>query len=276
MGFENRDYYRDDSGFRMRFGFTPPTPVAIAIMIACVVLFALQNLIIAGNKSVVTEWLALRIDNGNWMQVWRFITYQYTHGDSLHIFFNLLGIYFFYPSLETLWGRKWSFIFYTAGGVFAGLAFVLLSSLVFPEAKLVGASGSILALIGACAVLFPEKQMLLLFFLVPLRVFAIIIGLLYFLTIIGERNLSNTAHLAGMVFGVAVAYYSGDRLRNVLRNIEVKQKQREAQAVANEQAEIDRILAKVSAQGMHSLSRSEQKTLKLATERQQKRDAARR
>jgi membrane associated rhomboid family serine protease len=260
----------------MRFGFTPPTPAAIAIMIACVVVFIAQNLVIAGGKSVVTDWLALRLDDGRWMQVWRLVTYQYTHGDSLHIFFNLLGIYFFYPSLETLWGRKWSFVFYTAGGVFAGLAFNLLSSLVFPGAYLVGASGSILALIGACAVLFPEKQMLLLFFLVPLRVFAIVIGLLYLLTIIGERNLSNTAHLAGMLFGVAVAYYSGDRLRDVVRSMEQKKRAREMQSVADEQADIDRILAKVSARGMHSLSRTEQKTLKLATERQQKRDALKR
>ena len=41
-------------------------------------------------------------------------------------------------------------------------------------------------------------------------------------------------------------------------------------------AEIDRILAKVSEKGMHSLSRAEQKTLKAATQRQQQRDAVKR
>jgi stage IV sporulation protein FB len=45
--------------------------------------------------------------------------------------------------------------------------------------------------------------------------------------------------------------------------------ERERQSLADEEAEIDRILAKVSASGMHSLSRSEQKTLKHATERKQ-------
>ncbi len=50
----------------------------------------------------------------------------------------------------------------------------------------------------------------------------------------------------------------------------------ERQQLLDEQAEIDRILAKVSAHGMHSLSRAEQKSLKRATQKQQERDAARR
>ena len=57
---------------------------------------------------------------------------------------------------------------------------------------------------------------------------------------------------------------------------QTKQAEQERQRKIDDEAEIDRILAKVSASGMHSLSRSEQQTLKNATERQQKRDAARR
>jgi Zn-dependent protease len=46
-----------------------------------------------------------------------------------------------------------------------------------------------------------------------------------------------------------------------------KRAEKERQAAAAEEAEVDRILAKVSANGMHTLTRGEQKTLKQASER---------
>ncbi len=56
----------------------------------------------------------------------------------------------------------------------------------------------------------------------------------------------------------------------------VKRAQRAAREAATEQAKIDQILAKVSAQGMHSLTWWEKRTLHKATERQRKRESARR
>ena len=46
----------------------------------------------------------------------------------------------------------------------------------------------------------------------------------------------------------------------------------EAAAAASEQAQIDQILAKVSAQGMHSLTSGEKRALQKATERQRQRE----
>ena len=51
--------------------------------------------------------------------------------------------------------------------------------------------------------------------------------------------------------------------------------QKDREVAAAEATEIDRILAKVSASGMHSLSRAEQRTLREATQRQNRADAAR-
>ncbi len=56
----------------------------------------------------------------------------------------------------------------------------------------------------------------------------------------------------------------------------VKRAQRAAREAAIEQAKIDQILAKVSAHGMHSLTWWEKRTLHKATERQRKRESARR
>lgn len=54
-----------------------------------------------------------------------------------------------------------------------------------------------------------------------------------------------------------------------------KRAEREKQAEVDEQGQIDAILAKVSAHGMQSLSRSEKKALQRATENQRKRDEMR-
>lgn len=57
--------------------------------------------------------------------------------------------------------------------------------------------------------------------------------------------------------------------------VSTTQLMREADADRREQGKIDAILAKVSAQGMASLTRSEQKTLRQATERQKRRSGKR-
>lgn len=275
MGFENRDYYRDDSSFRTRYGFTAPTPGCMAVMIACVAVFVLQNVLIVEGRSVATDWLSLQLSGGRWLQLWRWVTYQYAHASGIHIFFNLLGLYFFYPPLERRWGPAAAFAFYTAGGIAAGIAFALLALVAGPLVPLVGASGSILAALGACAFLFPETTLLLFFFPVPIRLAAVLLGLLFALTALGDRDLSNAAHLGGLIFGFALAANAGRLFDDLPRKIAERRNARAAEQIVATEAEIDRILAKVSASGMHSLTRGEQRTLRDATARQKREPAGR-
>lgn len=280
MAWEDRPYYRDEgTNFRSRFGFTPPTPVAMWLMGACLGVFVLQALTgdirFGPGGGWVTNWFGLTFNGGRaFAQPWRWVTYQYVHGGPLHVFFNIIMIYFLVPPLERLWGGARTFAFYTAGGIAAGLLAGLIH-LFYPFGALVGASGSIFAMLGAMALLFPEMQVMVMFVIpMSIRLLAVLLGLLYFLfTITGDA--SDAAHLGGLLFGFAAPAYGrgliegwADRARN-WKQAKVVEAERDAQAT------IDRILEKVHHQGMNSLSRSERNTLKRATERQRQQDLAR-
>jgi membrane associated rhomboid family serine protease len=278
MGWENRPYYRDDPGFRMRFGFTPPTPVAMWIMIACLGVFVLQA--IAGDFRQggirLSEWGGLTFQGGKaFYQPWRWITYQYLHGDAMHIFGNLIGIYFLVPPIERLWGARNTFLFYTGGGIAAGALFGLMD-LFLPLSYLVGASGSVFAMLGALALLMPEMQIML-FFIIPISIRALagLLGLLWFLIVISTGDPSSAAHLGGLVYGFVAPYYGRGFFSDLSKKMRHARERRGLAAEANERETIDRILQKVHDHGMNSLSRSERNTLKRATERQRQADLAR-
>jgi membrane associated rhomboid family serine protease len=272
MAWQDRPYYRDEGSHGLRLGFTPPSPMALMVMAACFGVFVLES--VSGGEIIYWGELTFR-NHLAWTQPWRWITYQYIHGGSMHIFWNILAIYFFLPPLERLWGWKRAFAFYTAGGVVGGACFGIVQALVPQAAYLIGASGSILAALGACALLFPEKQVLLLIFPVPIRLLALLLGLLFTLTVIGERNLSNAAHLGGLVFGFVAPYYGGPAWHRLQRRMHLAKARA---AIEQERADdelVDRILQKVHDTGMQSLTRWERKALKRATERQRVAEIAR-
>ena len=182
MGWQDRAY-NQDGGTGLRFGFVPPPPMALGLIVSCIFVFILQQF---SDDFFYRHFALSFIDGSPLIQLWKFVTYQYLHKDAIHIFWNLLGIYFFVPPLERLWGPKRTFAFYTAGGVAGGILFAMLHA-VFPadDAFLVGASGSILAALGACALLFPEQTVLLIVFPVPIRLLAVILALFFTLTVIG-------------------------------------------------------------------------------------------
>ena len=286
MGWENRDYHREDGGFgggggvrSLRF-LLPRTPLAIGLIIANVVIFIAQAVTgpYAGGSPLV-RWGALSfIDSVALTQPWRWLTYQYLHGSGSHLFFNMLGLYFFLPILEQRWGWKRTYLFYTSGGLAAGATFGIIS--IWYPGLIVGASGSLLAVLGAVAVIAPDMRVMAMM-LIPLtmRMLAILYAVFYLLSIIGDRSGSDAAHLGGLVFGAAAVFLGrGAPMRfweAQTTRVKHRRKEKAIQAERDEVDTIDRILAKVSASGMNSLTRSERNVLQQATERQRKADLAR-
>lgn len=274
MGFENREYYRDEERPNIRFTLPKVSKLFWAICLSCLGLFIVQSSVPGFTNSLKL----LPSVSDNVVNPWRIVTYQYLHGGAAHLFFNMLGLFFFLPWLESKWGWRKTLAFYTLGGITAGL-FYLLLGLLFPQfagAGLIGASGSVFAILGGCALFYPDRAVILFFFPITTRALAGLYGAFFLLSTFADRNFSDAAHLGGLAFGFLAPYLAGPKLRDLQQSMEQNKRIRTVQSEANEQAEIDRILAKVSAQGMHSLTRGEQKTLKHATERQQNRDAARR
>ncbi len=272
MAWEDRPYYRDEPP-RLKLTVPLPAPVTLVVMAVCLLLFLLVNVLHFYTIGTLGELTF--IDHRAFSQPWRWLTYAYIHGSGSHIFWNLLGLYFFLPPLERVWGWRRAFAFYTLGTIAAGITFGLMC-LFYPFGGLIGASGGILASLGACAYLFPEMTF---FGIIPIRVAAALFGILYLLTIAGDKDPSDAAHLGGLIFGFFAPYYGRHFTHHVaggfMQRMAQKRKSRERQRAVDEQQEIDRILQKVHDSGMNSLSRSERKTLARATERQRQTDGAR-
>lgn len=271
MAFENRDYYGNSPSWQDGVRSWPLPPRG-TLMVAgvCVGVFILQN--VAG--PAITEWLSLTVRTPrNWLEVWRWVSYQYLHSGPQHIFFNLLTIFFFMPSLERRWGMQRTLLFYTAGGVVAGLFFVLFAQIFSPNSYIIGASGSALAVMGATALLFPDRTILLFFVIpIPIRVAAMLWALFYVLSAVGGGNLSDACHLGGLAFGVFGPMVGTGFVENYFARRAAARRRAAAEHETRMQQAVDGILEKVHQKGMNSLSSREKGILKYATEKQQERE----
>ncbi len=266
-------------------GFVWPriTPMVKKLLIANVAVFVACKIF---GVSEFFNWGALRFDSAiRGGQIWRFVTYQYLHDDGWHIFGNMIGLYFLGTLLEQRWGRRKFFLLYTLFGIVGAMLHSLLSALdVIQGGLLIGASGSVLGLIGACFMGAPQVRLLVFFvFPVSIRTVAIVLGAISLLSILGKKEdrIAHACHLGGLAMGFLWAWMeakgiirwpgklggaigpSGRKWVQVkIRKgaWEMKTKRKQAQ-----QAQIDRILKKVHEQGLGSLTRQEKKTLQEAS-----------
>src|SRR5690625_114046 len=70
-------------------------------------------------------------------QPWTLVTYMFVHGGFLHLFFNMIGLFFFGPPLEERWGSREFFKYY----LICGLGGAVLSFFFGMYGAVVGASG---------------------------------------------------------------------------------------------------------------------------------------
>lgn len=144
----------------------------------------------------------------NDMEWWQLISYQFLHGDWMHILFNMLFLWVFGPSVEDKLGRIGFAGFYLIGGVVAGLVHMMFSS-----NPVIGASGSIAAVTGAFLVLFPMIGVRVLVFFFLIGVFTIpawwfvcaSIAYDMFYAAGGSTGVAHMAHIGGYVYGGAMA-----------------------------------------------------------------------
>ncbi|MHC4461492.1 MAG: rhomboid family intramembrane serine protease [Planctomycetota bacterium] len=283
MGLYDRDYtqadYRSQSRYapQMRMAFPKITPVVKWLLIINVAVFFVQML--GADRLLVNLFAVYPRTIGMTLQIWRLVTYQFLHGPIYHILFNMIILYFLGSTLERHWGSKKFLVFYLGCGMVGGLVYPLLLGLkiISPHPlqgvlPLVGASGAILGVLAACAILFPQIVVFFFFFPLPIRVVALILTLLAIFGIIrGENAGGQAAHLGGMAVGAIYVLSQSwrDKLKLKIRAGRWEKKMADRR---NVQVELDRILQKVHQTGVHSLTSKEKKILKQATKAEQMRN----
>jgi membrane associated rhomboid family serine protease len=282
MGIYNRDYARpyQDQHSSMGSGFKGMPPVVKWLLIINFAVFMIDALVfpdlIPENKevrfTVIDEYLSVfPISLGAALQPWRVITYQFLHGDIMHLAFNLLVLYFMGPFVERSFGSRAFLKFYLICGAAGGIIYTLLASVgILDIGPMVGASGAIYGLMIALAVMFPQMKVLL-WGIIPMTMVRLVILLVIvsLITIAFGHNVGGeAAHLSGLAMGFLYMKYKPWVTR---RRME-RQKGAWAQKIERErnfQSEVDRTLDKVRREGINSLSDNEKKILQEATRREQ-------
>ena len=143
-------------------------------------------------------------------EFWRLLTALFLHHGITHLLFNLFALYVLGPSLERTVGSFRFAVAYLVSGIGSTAGVVLLTLFkVLPPAELVGASGSVMGIVGAWAGfliryrhLWRAKQCLLNILLI----IAIQIAFDYY-----TPEVSSSAHICGLVTGFLIGLYLAPR-----------------------------------------------------------------
>lgn len=277
------------------------TPWVVRLLALNAVVLLLQETLLT--SPAITEWL--RFDPRTALtRPWTFFSYQILHGGLLHLLANSIGLFVFGPAVERRLGSRTFILYYLYCGVGAAVLSLLLAS-VLPIAPFIGASGAVLGVALAYARFFPDAELLL--FPLPMPIKAKWLVVLFAVLAVfgamgaGSGSIAHVAHLGGLLFGwlwfqmqrmargsdaprfppmrPRVTVPAGRRESDSRRSSAQVTEARSAPAPAPrapdpgelEAAEIDRVLDKISATGIASLTSEEKAFLDKVAKRRKDR-----
>jgi membrane associated rhomboid family serine protease len=261
---------------RVRFGFegSGMPEMVKNLLIANGAVFAIQLLM--GNSDPMIGLFGL-VPNDLWThyRFWQWFTYMFLHGSLWHIGMNMYVLWMFGSDIERMWGSRAFLRYYLISGIGAGILYSLVNfHSVIPT---IGASGAVYALLVAFAVLFPNRQIMMIFPPVVMKartMVMIFLGIELLMGIGGSRDgIAHIAHLGGALVGYlymrrSLKFPVGG-LRSRLSQWNQKRKQKELwkhQAELNRlRRVVDDILDRANKVGIENLTREEQDLLKKAS-----------
>ena len=256
------------------------------ILIINLIVWAACNLL----QFPLADILGLHDLNHGGFHLYQLITYQFTHTEFLHLFFNMFALFMFGRILESYWGPSRFFTYYMVTGIGAGLIQLAICYFQDIYSVTIGASGAIFGILLAFGMIFPNTPLMIIPIPIPIKAKYLVIGYgilelsMGFANRAGD-NVAHFAHLGGMLFGIVLILYWRKKngnfrtanpwnqsLTKKITNLFKKKpkmtvhKRSETDWDYNarkveESKEIDRILEKIKYSGYDSLSEEEKKKL---------------
>ncbi len=217
MPLGDRDYMRtsrgrwDSSGGRrtrsyFNFGISPVFAIIAANLVVFVaMMFATATWYPLGDFSIVhtdkfTYYLGL-IPYYFVERPWTIFTAMFIHAGFLHIFFNMITLFFFGSYLSRLVGNKWFILVYFIGGLAGNLLYLGLGD---SFSIAIGASGAVYAVAGAMVVLVPNLRVYL-YFIFPMPLWVVV--LVIFVVLSFTTGVAWQAHIGGLIIGLLAGYF---------------------------------------------------------------------
>ena len=238
------------------------------LIAANVAVFALTNFFVPGLGNLLAF-----VPNYVLVMPWTPFTYMFVHAGMSHIFFNMLGLFFFGSPVEARLGsRRFLWLYFISGLSGAALSFV------FSMVPIVGASAAVFGVMFAFARYWPRERMLIWgIFPIEARWMVLIMTALALFGTTGrfQTGIAHYAHLGGFL-GAAAYLALSDRFSPAkkfkarampeARKVGFGDVQRWSTIKRDQlhpinRDELDRILAKLQETGVGSLSLDERSFL---------------
>jgi len=218
---------------------------------------------------------------------WTFVSYMFVHAGLLHLLGNMFMLFVFGPPVEHRLGGRAFILYYLYCGIGAAVLSLLLSGIMASaNVPIVGASGAVLGVGVAFAMLWPDAELFVFPLPFPVRartLILILVGLdIVFSQLTPQDGVAHLAHVGGAGFGylffrlqalsrrtphpppravervVMVQSGSAEPERRTPPAPIRPRRRADADPVA---AEVDRVLDKISEQGIGSLTPAERRFL---------------
>jgi len=163
----------------------------------------------APGGNAILEWLEFNPNEMLHGLVWTPLTYMFLHGGLMHLFGNMLMLYFFGPEIERVLGSRQFVRFYLLCGGVGVLANFIPYFLIEGggNVAVVGASGATLGILVAYAMVEPDRRVFIIPIPFPITarwLVIFIIAMNLFTAVSGGSATSVATHFGGM--GVGYAY----------------------------------------------------------------------
>ena len=253
------------------------TPWVLRLIIANVGVYFLQQTLPG-----IDQLLELRAI-GLVYRPWTLVSYMFLHANLSHIFWNMLGLYFFGPVLEARLGGARFLRLFLISGIVGGLGWLIFTALpVGGIGALIGASGGVFGVQLGFAYFWP-RQPIYIWGIVPIQARWLVVIMTLFSLFSGINGggggVAHFAHLGGFLGGFLYLKWLENRHQAPLREWQAAGKpvapKREAPTRSLERwqkikrddlhevnrTELDRILDKIGGTGIASLSDAEREFL---------------
>ena len=273
--------------------FPRPTPWVVRVIAAtAVVQLLLETIFTSGQIHTL-----LAMDPAHFMaRPWGAFTYLFVHSGFLHLATNMLWFYLLGTSVETRLGSRTFILFYIYCGVGAALVSLLLNVFT-PVGPMIGASGAVFGVSVAFAMLWPEAEMLVFPIPFPIKARTLVLAAAMIEVVAAQipsmSGVAHEAHLGGMFAGwlfFKIQAFSRHRPVPAFREqperavmVQQTAASRESERPAAPSRpltprtgsdpvaiEVDRVLDKISASGIESLTAEERRFLDEVSKRKQK------
>ncbi len=203
------------------------------------------------------------------LRPWTIVTYMFLHGSITHILFNMLGLYFFGPRVEARLGSSRFVSLYFISGVAGAIASLLFAA----RSPIIGASAAIYGVMLAFASFWPREKVYIWGVLpVEVRVLVVIATVISLYSGLSGNGggVAHFAHLGGFVgAGVYLWFLQANQGAKKFRAKAVAVPAAVTKQLGNwkgvdmasvhelNRDEVNRILDKISASGLGSLTPEE-------------------